>query len=395
MKTIKGRSWWLSALVLISCEASLISCQKSQSSEAPIEGYFPVSNPRLIDTIYTKEYVTEIQARKNVEIRSKVAGFLEGIHVDEGDFVRQGQILFTVSGRQYTVDLQRAEASLHAAQADFNLARVELENTRLLVGKNIEGESQLEMAEAKADAAKSRIGEAHAAVSMARLQLELSQIRAPFDGVINRIPYKVGSLIEEGTLFTNIADDKEVFAYFNITENEYLDFEEQHQNSLKQTINLILANGKKLPHEGTVETVENQIDSETGNLTFRARFSNNEQLLKHGSSGKVSITHKLDDALLVPRKSVFEVQDIYYVFVVTKGDTVRRRQVVPTMRLDNFYVIGTGINKEDKIVLEGTIKLKDGDKISIKNKKGTEAYIESNKPSAVHAAENQGGVKVI
>ncbi len=391
--TRKGLKYWPILIVLIMVIAS--SCSKSKSDEAYNSGVFPVSTPRLVDTVYTKEYVTEIQARKNVEIRSKVAGFLEGIHVDEGDFVRKGQILFTVSGRQYTVDLQRAEAALSAAQADFNLARVELENTRLLVGKNIEGESQLEMAEAKADAAKSRIGEAHAAVSMARLQLELSQIRAPFDGVINRIPYKIGSLIEEGTLFTNISDDKEVFAYFNITENEYLDFEEQHEKSLKRTVNLFLANGKKLAHEGTIETVENQIDSETGNLTYRARFTNENGLLKHGSSGKISITHKLDDALLVPRKSVFEVQDIYYVFVVTKGDTVRRRQVTPTMRLDNYYVIGSGISQQEQIVLEGTIKLNDGDKINIKSKQVSAQKVSQNKTKVNHTAEGLGGVRVI
>jgi membrane fusion protein (multidrug efflux system) len=354
------------------------SCSTKQEDTSAKES-FPVAHPVVMDTVFTKEYVAEIQSIQNVELRARVKGFIETIHADEGKSVQAGQVLFTISSQEFKEELLKANALFKSAVAEAKVAEVELKNTKRLVEKNIVSSSEVEISQAKLEAILAKIDEAKSGVSSAQLNLSFAQVKAPFSGVINRIPNKAGSLIEEGTLLTTLSNNKEVYAYFNLSEKEYLEFT-QGNNSDNKEVTLIMADSKVYPQKGVIETVESEIDKNTGTLAFRARFPNPAQLLKHGSSGKVLVNTLLKNALLIPQKSTFEIQENLYVYVVNKDNVVEMRSVVPMFRLPHLYVIQSGLNPDENIIYEGIQRVKEGDTI-------TPAPVPANQ-QIVHVAQN-------
>jgi membrane fusion protein (multidrug efflux system) len=317
-----------------------------------------------MDTVFSKEYVAEIQSVQNVELRARVKGFIEKIHVDEGQSVQAGQLLFTVSSQEFREELLKANAMFKSAVAESKVAEVELKTTKTLVEKNIVSATELEMAEAKSEAIQAKIDEAKSAISSAQLNLSFATIKAPFSGTINRIPNKAGSLIEEGTLLTAISNNKEVFAYFYVSEKEYLEFIKQNDLRRNKNVSLIMADNQMHKFKGTVETTESEVDKNTGTIGFRARFPNPEQFLKHGSTGKVILSSELKDAMIIPQKSTFEIQENTYVYVVDKDNVVHMRSIVPKIRMSNLYVLESGLSVDDKIIYEGIQRVKEGDKVS-------------------------------
>jgi len=340
-----------------------MACSAEKGNKAGAEK-FSVFSPFITDTVSTTEYVADIHSVQNVEIRARVKGYIEEIHVDEGKVVKAGQLLFSISDHGYKEALVRAQATLKSAVAEAKAAEVDLMNVKKLVERNVISKTELEMAQAKFDAANARIEEADSDEANARLNLSFTEIKAPFDGIINRIPNKVGSLIDEGTLLTSISDNKEVFAYFSVSEREYLDIKAQNSSEHKKQVELLLANNQPYPLKGTIETVEGEFDKSTGNIAFRARFDNPQQILKHGSSGKILLKKQLKNAMLIPQKATFEIQDKMYVFVIDKKNVVTMRCISPQLRLDYLFVVESGITPNDKIIYEGIQQVKEGDKIN-------------------------------
>lgn len=338
------------------------SCSPTEKVMENVER-FPIINPVVADTVYNKQYVADIQAIQNIELRAKTSGYLESIHVDEGQHVNKGQLLFVVSGRQFTQELMKARAALTSALADVKAAEVELSNARTLVEKAIVSKVELELAEARLEALMAKVEEARVQEASASLQLSFAQIKAPFSGFINRIPKKVGSLIDEGTLLTTLSDNREIFAYFNVSEREYLDYVSENASE-RDEIELILNNGKSHPHKGKIETIDGEIDRSTGNIAFRARFPNPNQIIKHGSSGKVLVKHRLEGVTLIPQKSTFEIQDNHYVYVVDDDNTVQRKRIVPSIRLPHTFVVNEGLSTQDKVLYEGIQRVREGDRVT-------------------------------
>jgi len=338
------------------------ACTTAETKEQK-EKYL-VAHPLITDTSFTKEYVADIHAMHNVEIRAKVKGFIENIYVDEGKPVKAGQIIFSISNHHYKEELSKSKALLNSAIADAKGAELEVKNIQALLAKKIVSNAELQMAEAKLEAAKAKIEEAKANEATALLNLSLTKIKAPFDGVINRIPNKIGSLIDEGTLLTDFSNNKEVLAYFHVSESEYLNITAANTaSSHNNEVELIMANNQLFPNKGKIETVESEIDKATGNIAFRARFNNPNELLKHGSSGKIIIKKEIKKAMLIPQKSTFEIQDNIYVFVLDNNNIVHMRRILPKLRMQNVYILESGLGADEKIVLEGIQLVKEGDKI--------------------------------
>ncbi|MBN8825607.1 MULTISPECIES: efflux RND transporter periplasmic adaptor subunit [unclassified Spirosoma] len=326
----------------------------------------PVVQLARQSTTLQRDYVTTLEAVRNVEIRARVSGFLEKIYVDEGQSVHQGQLLFSLNAAEYKVGLDKAKASLKSAEASAKTAEVEVTRVKLLVEKKIVSPSELDLAKAKLDVAKAQIEEAQSALSTASLRLAHASIRAPFDGVINRIPFKIGSLIEEGALLTTVSDIREVFAYFDVSEKEYLGFLKKHRELTGkngQEVEMMLADETPYPHKGRIETMESVFEEESGTIAFRARFPNPQKLLKHGSSGKIRLPNIVGDALLVPQKAVFEVQDKNFVYVVDKTNKVKSRSFVPQARVGLNYIVRSGLAPGERVVYEGIQNIRDGDQI--------------------------------
>ena len=324
------------------------SCKPKEEVKEEVSKY-TVTNPFKVDTLFSKEYVSQIRSVRNIEIRAQEKGYLQNIYVDEGQFVKAGQLLFRIMPKIY-------EAELVKAQAEAKAILIELQNTKLLADKNVVSKNELAMSQAKVEQAK-------AEVALAKLHLSFTEIKAPFSGTIDRIPKKLGSLIDEGELLTSLSDNSEMFAYFNVSEPEYLDYKANAKASSNTKVNLLLANNELLPYSGVVETIEGEFDSETGNIAFRAKFPNPQKLLKHGETGKVKMTVPLRNALIIPQKATYEIQDKIYVFVVDKNNVVHSRNITISNEMPDLYVIGSGLGENDRILLEGVQKVKDNDKI--------------------------------
>lgn len=356
----------LTMLILL----AITSCGTDANEKNQIES-FAVANPIQKDTVFTKEYVAEIQAIKNVEIRNRVKGFIDNIHIDEGQFVNQGQLLFSISAQEFTNELQRAKSQLKSAEADLITLQIDLRNTRNLFTKNIVSKSEVEAAESKVEAAVANCEVLKSTVSTAQLNVSFTKILAPFSGYINRIPNKIGSLVEEGTILSTISDNHEIYTYFRVTELEYLNFMKTRGLSKSKDINLIMADNTIHSEQGIIETVDGEVDKLTGNISFRAKFANPLKLIKHGSSGKVGIRFKIQKAIIIPMSSTFEIQDIFYVYALDNQNIVQLKRIYPSITLGDSYVISKGLDAEDRILLEGIQLVKAGQKISVKSNKKT------------------------
>jgi membrane fusion protein (multidrug efflux system) len=335
-------------LIGIGVVLSLTSCnQKKEQKEE--EGKYTATKPVAIDTSFVKEYVSQIRSVRNIEIRSQEKGYLQQIYVDEGQFVTAGQLLFKIMPKMY-------EAELLKAQSEEKAAEIDLMNAKILADKNVVSKSEQALAQAKLDQAK-------AEVSLARLHLSFTEIRAPFAGTIDRIPKKIGSLIDEGELLTSLSDNSAVYAYFNVSEPEYIQYQTDVKDRGDSSVSLLLANGETLKYKGKVEVIESEFDNETGNIAFRAKFPNSDKLLKNGETGKVLMTVPVKNAIIIPQKATYEIQDKKYVFVVNSNNVIKSREIKITGQLPDIYVVKSGITVDDKILLEGVQKANDDDKI--------------------------------
>ncbi|MBD1431890.1 efflux RND transporter periplasmic adaptor subunit [Sphingobacterium sp. DN00404] len=339
---------------------------KSTENSAEMVKQVPVVSLTVMDTTVYKEYIADIQATKNVELRSRLTGFLEKIYVDEGALVKAGQVLFQLNNEEYKADYAKAEAALNIAISEAKKVELEKERTKKLVEKNIVSTTEADLIAVQYKAALSKIEEAKAVKNQMQTKLSQTLIRAPFNGRIDRIQLKEGSLLEEGSLITTISDLGKVNVYFDISESEYLDLASDsnfRSNTFKRAVKLVLANGEEYPHGGEAKIVESEFNPGTGSISLRAKFPNADGLLKHGASGKIAVPVSTGDTKFVHQKSVVEIQDKAYVYVVDDNSTVKMQPFQAGARVGHYYIVEGGLDDNQKIVFEGVRGLRDGMKI--------------------------------
>lgn len=295
------------------------------------------------------DYVCQIHSVQHIELRALERGYLQNIYVDEGQFIKKGQLMFQIMPRLYQAELDRAKA-------EANFAEIEYKNTQRLAENNVVAPNELALAKAKLDKAKAEL-------SLAQVHLDFTQVRAPFDGIMDHFHVRLGSLVEEGELLTTLSDNHEMWVYFNVPEAEYLDYKTEVKKDSVINVRLLLANHELFDYPGRVTTIEADFNNETGNIAFRATFPNPKGLLRHGETGNILIDTPLNDVLLIPQKATFEILDKKYVFVVDDNDVVHSKQVTIGAELPHLYEIKTGLKETDRILMEGLRKVKDGDKI--------------------------------
>lgn len=309
-----------------------------------------VTSPLKMDTAITSEYVCQIRSIRNIELRAQEKGYLQDVLVDEGQFVKAGQILFRIMPRIYEAELMKAEAEAQAAE-------IEVQNTKSLADRNVVSKNELALANA-------RLKKAKAELSLAQVHLAFTEIRAPFDGIVDHLHLKLGSLVEEGDLLTSLSDNSRMWVYFNVSEPEYLNYAAEVKPKEKIKVDLLMANKALFKHPGVVETIEAEFNSETGNIAFRATFPNPERLLRHGETGTILIREPLKNALIIPQKATLEILDKKYVFVVNKDNVVQLRHITVGAEMPDLYVVKEGLAENEKILLEGLRKVKNNDKIA-------------------------------
>lgn len=325
------------------------SCN-SKKEEKEEEIKFLVTSPLKTDTSIIRDYVCQIRSIQHIELRALEKGYLQNIYVDEGQFVKKGQLMFQIMPLIYNAELQKA-------QAEVNFVEIEYQNTKQLSEKNVVSPNELALAKAKLDKAKAEL-------SLAQTHLQFTEIRAPFDGIMDHFQVRLGSLVDEGDLLTTLSDNSEMWVYFNVPEVEYLNYKTNSTKENLLKVNLKMANNQLFSHSGVVKTIEADFNNETGNIAFRATFPNPEGLLRHGETGNIQMTIPLKNAILIPQKATYEILEKKYVFVVDKNNVVHSREIIIESEMPDIYVVKSGLNENERILLEGIRKVSDNEKIT-------------------------------
>jgi membrane fusion protein, multidrug efflux system len=310
---------------------------------------FQVTHPWRETLTIDKSYVAQINASQHIELRSFEKGYLQHIYVDEGQMVHQEQKMFQLMP-------MLLEAEYREAKAEYDVAQIEYQNTSTLAAKKVVSASELSLAQAK-------LAKEKAHMELAATHLELSTVKAPFTGIMDRFEVRLGSLVEEGELLTTLSDNTNMWMYFNVSEADYLDYMQYQQANKAVEVGLQLANGSMFEHKGKIDTVEADFNNNTGNIAFRASFPNPDGLLRHGETGNVVLSDTLENALVIPQKASFEILDKKFVYVIDKDSKIQSRQVTLGEEVPHLFVVKEGLQEDDTILLEGLGKVTVGQSI--------------------------------
>ena len=331
--------------------------------------------------LITKEFLGTIEGKVNVEIRPQVEGLLEQIYVDEGDFVQKGQDLFKVNPQSYQELLNNAVANENVEKAKLENARIELERIRPLVENEVISPVQLKKTESDFEIAKASLEQAKAAVASAKINMNFTTIKAPVSGYIGRIPKRIGNLVSSSDKepITVLTDVHEVYVYFSMSESDFLHFSKakkeealaqlssddtDHLSSFKPSVSLTLADGTSYAQEGLVDADAGQVNRNTGAISLRATFPNEDNILRAGNTGTLNMTETKRGEILIPQEATLTLQDKTFVMKLdTAGRTVRQLITI-SGNADNKYIISSGLKAGDVIITEGFDKISEGMKIN-------------------------------
>lgn len=347
-------------------------CNSSAGNDAGYQPQIPalpvIAVTKLPATTY-QEFAASIEGTSDVEIRPQVDGYLDKIYVDEGAYVKKGQVLFHINDRPYREQLNTAKAGLAAAKANLANAEINVSKLTPLVQNNVVSDVQLKSAQAAYDAAAASVAQSQALVQSAQINIGYASVKAPVDGYIGRIPHKMGALVGLATAeaLTVISEIKEVYAYFSLSENDFLKFKQQFAgNTIEEKIKnmppveLVLPDGSIYGQKGKVQIVAGQFDNSVGAISVRAAFPNAERLLRSGNTGKVRIAQLHNEALVVPQEATFEIQDKVFVLAVGDSNKVTTKPITVAGKTAYYYFVDSGVKEGEKIVFAGGGNLQDG-----------------------------------
>jgi len=366
---------------------SVSSCGSKQGQQQMPDPQIAVMQVSPTNANNAAEYPALIKGKTDIEIRPQISGFITKVHVDEGQHVKKGQVLFTIDQVQYDAAVRQAQSQVANAQAAVNAAKTGVSTAKMtadtkrnLLNKNIISQYEYQLADNDLQNARAALAQAEAALAQANSQVTIAKknlaytvVTAPSDGVVGSIPNREGSLASPSSMepLTTISDNNDVYAYFSLTEKDLLDMTDGGQRSLAQAIEampevvLFLANGSEYPLKGKVATVNGLIDTSTGAASVRALFPNPSGMLRSGSTGTIKIPVSQTDALVIPQKATFELQDKRFVFTVNDSNKVVTTPItVQELSDGQNFVVTSGLKAGDRVAIEGVgSKLKDGMKI--------------------------------
>ena len=345
------------------CVALLSSCGNKGNGTGQVPEY-AVQELQKTTANLTTAYPATIKGKQDVEIRPQVSGFITKLCVDEGATVRKGQVLFIVDPTQY-------EAADATAEAAVRTQQITVDNKRELNKKQIISDYDLSMAENTLAQSQAQLAQAKAQLTTARQNLSFTQVKSPSDGVINDIPYRLGALVSPSiaTPMTTVSEIEEVYVYFSMTEKELLAMTKTGGTIKEEiekipSIRLQLIDGTEYSIEGKVDAITGVIDQSTGSVSMRALFPNKEHILRSGGTANVLIPYTMENVITIPQSATVEIQDKKFVYVLQPDNTVKYTEIT-IFNLDNGkeYLVTSGLNSGDKIVIEGVQNLKDGETI--------------------------------
>ena len=320
-----------------------------------------VTSPMAKDVIITQQFVCQIHSQRHIDVCALEDGYLKAIPIREGQAVKKGDVMFEILPVLY-------KAKLDAEVAERDLAQLELNNTQKLAKKQGVSENEVQLFEAK-------LARAQAKADLAEAELNFTKVKAPFDGIVDRLHEQQGSLIKEGDILTTLSDNSVMWVYFNVPEAQYLEYMASSEAGKEGRTNRTRAGEpRQVPAGPRIgSAIEGQFNNENGNIAFRADFPNPDGLLRHGQTGTILIHRTLKNALVIPQRATFELLDKRYVWVVGEDDVAHQTLITIKHELEDIFVINSGLDVKDKIVLEGVREVEEGEKVEYEFRKPEEA----------------------
>lgn len=359
-------------VVAICAIATLTSCGGSKKGGLPDFGddEFAVSTIGTTNAALQTTYPATIKGIQDVEVRPKVSGFITKVYVHEGQTVSAGQTLFTIDSETYAAAVRQCQAAVNTAKAQMNTAKLTYQNNKKLYDSKIIGEYELSTAANSLATAQAQVAQAEASLASAKEQLAWCSVKSPAAGVIGSLPFKEGALVSaSGQALTTVSNTSTMEVFFSLSESQILSMSKTNGSvqaaiAAFPAVKLQLADGTIYNHPGKVVKMSGVIDSSTGAISLIAHFSNPEKLLKSGGAGCIVVPNDQNSAIVIPQEACSQVQDKIFVYAVDKDNKVKYTEIKVNPQDDGKnYIVTSGLNVGDRIVVKGITKLTDGQQI--------------------------------
>ena len=344
-----------------------VSCGQAPTEQGPAQ--YGVTTIATTDREIQSNYSATIRGRQDIDIYPQVSGTISELRVTEGQSVSKGQTLFIIDQVPYKAALQTAEANVAAAKASVATAQLTYDSKKELFAKSVVSQYDLSTAENTLLTAKAQLAQRVNAAN----NLSYTVVKAPANGMVGTLPYRVGALVSASMPqpLTTVSDNSEMYVYFSMTENQLLNLTRKYgsiANTLKNMpdIQLQLNDGSIYDQTGRIESISGIIDSSTGSVQLRAAFPNKGGLLHSGGAGSIILPVNYTDCIVVPQVATFELQDKVYVYKVVDGKATSSMIDVEKINNGREYIVKSGLVPGDVIVAEGVGLLREGTPIVAK-----------------------------
>ena len=351
---------------------SLVSCKDKKPPVMPPQP-FQVFEVKTRSVPIYEEFVGQIYGEKDIPIRARVVGFLEGIHFKEGARVKNGQLLYSIDPEPFEQEVVAQQSMVAQAKTVLVQAESDLKRIEPLAAMSAVSEQELDMAVSQRDAAISSLEAAKANLNIANINLGYCKMYAPIEGIIGKTNARIGEFVGKDpnpVILNTVSQLRQVRVQFFLSENDYLRVAREYINRTNQKIEatgnsvpleLILADGSVYEHQGNVDFIDRNVDAETGSILIQATFPNPERLIRPGQFARVKVNIKqANDAIVIPQKCANELQGQYSVLLVNAENKIESRQITVAHRVGEFFIVSEGLNSGDKIILEGLQKARSG-----------------------------------
>lgn len=353
------------------CSLAVVSCGQAPTVMGP--GEYAVLTVSKTDREVPSNYSATIRGRQDIDIYPQVAGTISQVCVTEGEQVSKGHPLFIIDQVPYKAALQTAEANVAAAKAGVATAQLTYDSKKELFAKQVISQFDLSTSKNQLLTAKAQLAQAEAQRVNAANNLSYTVVKAPADGVVGTLPFRVGALVSSAIPqpLTTVSDNSDMYVYFSMTENQLLSLARTYgsiANTLKNMpdVQLRLNDGSVYDKSGRIESISGVIDRSTGTVSLRAVFENQGGLLHSGGSGSIILPSVHKDCIVVPQLATFELQDKVYVYKVIDGVATSQLIEVEKISDGKEYIVRSGLVPGDVIVMEGVGLMREGTPIIAK-----------------------------
>ncbi len=346
---------------------SIIAGGCGKKTSEPTSVKYPLMTVKTGDVTLENLYTASIQGKQDIEIMPQVTGFITKLCVTEGEQVKTGQPLFIIDQVNSEAALRVEEANEKAAEAAVATQELTYKSKQQLYADNVISQYDLQVAENSLLSAKAQLAQAKAAVTNAKQNLSYTIVKSPCNGVVGRLPYRVGTLVspQMAEAMTTVSDNSVMYVYFSMTENQMLQLVREYgsiQEAIQKMpdVKLILSDGTTYEEKGRIESISGVIDKSTGAVSVRAAFNNPNRLLLSGGSCNVSIPMERKEVIVIPKEATYEIQNKTYCYKKVDGKAVGTIIEVNALSNQREYIVESGLQPGDVIVSEGAGLVQEG-----------------------------------